>query len=134
MKRSLYTLARVVVVVAAGLAAEVETPAAQAPPPAGGKTPVHAKQVKRMLVKGAMVIPGTGMPAYGPIDILLENGLIARIGSGTARKWPEADAIDRRDRQVRHARASSTPTCTGTRSGSARCRFSTSATCISPPA
>ncbi|HUU36545.1 MAG TPA: amidohydrolase family protein, partial [Vicinamibacterales bacterium] len=38
------------------------------------------------------VIPGTGMPAYGPADILSEDGVIARIGDAVAGKWPAADA------------------------------------------
>ena len=39
-----------------------------------------------------MVIPGTGVPASGPIDLLLEGGLIARMGNAAAEKWPAADA------------------------------------------
>jgi len=92
MSRWLYP-ARVVVVVAAAFAAGVGVPAAQAPSPAGGRTPVHARQVKRLLIKGAMIIPGTGVPAYGPSDLLLEDGTIARIGDSVEGKWPDADAI-----------------------------------------
>src|SRR5439155_11078025 len=70
-------------------------PAAQAPPAAGAATAVHAKQVKRLLIKNAMVIPGTGVPAAGPMDVLLADGLIARLGNSVAGKWPAADmAID----------------------------------------
>ena len=39
-----------------------------------------------------MVIPGTGVPASGPMDLLLEGGLIARMGNAAAEKWPAADA------------------------------------------
>ena len=39
----------------------------------------HAREVGRLLIRSAMVIPGTGMPAYGPVDLLLERGTIARI-------------------------------------------------------
>ncbi len=74
---------------------------AQAPAASSAKAPVHAKVVKRLLIKNAMVIPGTATPAYGPVDILVEDGLISRIGtapvSGTPmsaeRRWPEADAV-----------------------------------------
>ena len=52
---------------------------------------LHARQVRRLLIKSAMVIPGTATPAYGPIDIFLEDGLIARIGNARAGNWPEAD-------------------------------------------
>ena len=64
-------------------------PVAQAPAPA--KAPVHAKQVKRLLIKNAMVLSGPAVPAAGPLDILLEDGLIARMGN--SRNWPEADEI-----------------------------------------
>src|SRR5258707_12284464 len=74
-----------------GFVVAVETPAAQAPA-AGAKAAVHARQVKRLLITNAMIIPGTGVPASGPSDILVEDGLIARIGNGGGR-WPDADAI-----------------------------------------
>src|SRR5262249_4549312 len=37
---------------------------------------LHARQVKRLLIKGAMVIPGPAVPAAGPMDILVEDGSI----------------------------------------------------------
>jgi imidazolonepropionase-like amidohydrolase len=84
--------ARVVVVCAAFVAA-IGVPSAQAPSSAGARAPAHARQVRRLLIKGAMIIPGTGVPAYGPSDILLQDGLIARIGSSAEGKWPDADAV-----------------------------------------
>jgi imidazolonepropionase-like amidohydrolase len=78
-----------IVTIAFVVAASV--PAAQAPPAAAAATAVHAKQVKRLLITGAMVIPGTGVPASGPMDVLLEDGLIARLGNSVAGKWPTAD-------------------------------------------
>src|SRR5215813_9676649 len=51
----------------------------------------HAHEVGRLVIRNAMVIPGTGMPAYGPLDIRIERGTIARIGSADAEKWPAAD-------------------------------------------
>src|SRR3954464_8317283 len=65
-------------------------PLAQAPAPA--KAPVHAKQVKRLLIRNAMVLPGPAVPASGPMDILVEDGLIARMGNA-GRGWPDADEI-----------------------------------------
>jgi imidazolonepropionase-like amidohydrolase len=63
-------------------------------------TAVHNHPVNRLLIKGAMIIPGTGVPASGPSDILVENGLIARIGTAN-QTWPEADAvIDARGKYV----------------------------------
>src|ERR1035437_898285 len=77
-------------------------PSAQAPAAAGPKAPVHAKQVKRLLIKNAMVIPGPAVPAYGPVDILIEDGLISKIDAppvvgtpmaGDGQRWPEPDEI-----------------------------------------
>ena len=51
------------------------TPGAQAPA-ANAKAAVHAKQVKRLLIKNAMILPGPAVPAYGPADILSEDGVI----------------------------------------------------------
>lgn len=58
-----------------------------------GTTTLHARSVKRLLIRGAMVIPGTGVPASGPLDILVEDGTIARMGTAAAEKWPDADAV-----------------------------------------
>jgi imidazolonepropionase-like amidohydrolase len=91
MTQSCRVLAVAVFVTA--IAATTGVPAAQSP--AAPTAPVHAKQVKRLLIKGAMVIPGTGVPATGPMDILVEDGLIARLGSSVVGRWPAADmAID----------------------------------------
>src|SRR4030042_2215811 len=49
--------------------------------PAAARAPAHAEQVKRLLIKNAMVIYGNAEPAFGPTDICVENGLIARVGS-----------------------------------------------------
>ena len=72
-------------------------PRAQTPPPvtpaAQGKAPTHAQVVKRLRITNAMVIPGSGVPAYGPVDILIEDGLIARVGVDTNKRWPAADAV-----------------------------------------
>src|SRR5438067_3812820 len=77
---------------AAALAAAMTTNASSAQPPAGAKSPIHAAQVKRLLIKGAIVIPGPAVPAAGPTDILLEDGLIARIGNAADEHWPAPDA------------------------------------------
>jgi imidazolonepropionase-like amidohydrolase len=79
-------------IVVSGFAVAMETPTAQAPA-AGAKAAVHARQVKRLLITNAMIIPGTGVPASGPSDILVEDGLIARVGSSKGGRWPEADGI-----------------------------------------
>ncbi|MFI5178119.1 MAG: amidohydrolase family protein [Vicinamibacterales bacterium] len=65
-------------------------PAPQAP---GPKAPVHARQVKRLLIQHAMVIPGTGVPPSGPLDLLVEDGVIARVGNAAAERWPDPDMV-----------------------------------------
>src|SRR5262245_6832880 len=62
---------------------------APAPQAAGAKAPVHAKQARRLLIQHAMVISGNGTPASGPLDILIEDGVISRIGAAD-RTWAEA--------------------------------------------
>src|SRR4051812_9760111 len=50
---------------------------AQQPP----ATPaIHAKAAARLVIKNAMVIYGNAKPAYGPVDIVVQDGLIAYIG------------------------------------------------------
>jgi imidazolonepropionase-like amidohydrolase len=92
MKQSPRLLARIVVMTI-GVAVAAGVPAAQAPSAPGGRSPVHAKQVKRLLIMGAMVIPGTGVPASGPTDILVEDGRIARIGNSGDGRWPAPDMV-----------------------------------------
>ena len=58
----------------------------------GPPAPTHAKSVKRLLIKNAMVIYGNAKPAFGPVDILVENGLIARVGP-TPKNDPAPDAV-----------------------------------------
>jgi imidazolonepropionase-like amidohydrolase len=90
--RAAGSAALVTALFAALAALGAQSPQAQAPT-AGAKTAVHARQVKRLLIKNAMVIYGNAKPPFGPVDILSEDGIIARIGSATAGKWPEPDMI-----------------------------------------
>src|SRR6266487_1929143 len=41
--------------------------------------PLHASASRRLLIKNAMVIYGNAKPPYGPMDILVQDGLIAAI-------------------------------------------------------
>jgi imidazolonepropionase-like amidohydrolase len=51
--------------------------AAQQPP----ATPlIHAKSARRLIIRNAMVIYGNAKPPYGPVDIVVQDGLIAYIG------------------------------------------------------
>ena len=82
-------------IIAGALAACGSVLLAQRPaaPAAAPRAAVHATQVKRLLIRNAMIIPGPGTPAYGPADILSEDGIIAKIGDSVAGRWPDADAV-----------------------------------------
>src|SRR6266705_713316 len=55
--------------------------AAQQPTPA---TPfIHAKAARRLVIRNAMVIYGNAKPPYGPVDIVIQDGLISYIGATT---------------------------------------------------
>ncbi|MFN8060310.1 MAG: amidohydrolase family protein [Vicinamibacterales bacterium] len=68
-------------------------PSAQTTPGPVATASSHAKQVHRLLIRNAMIIPGSGVPAYGPQDILVEEGLITRLGNAGTGKWPQADLV-----------------------------------------
>ena len=87
MKRQIVGIGIACIALAVGASA----PLAQGP--AAAKAPVHAKQVKRLLIRNDMVIPGPGTPAFGPADILMEDGIIARLGDSGAGRWPDADEV-----------------------------------------
>ena len=42
--------------------------------------PIHAQSARRLVIKNAMVIYGNAKPPYGPVDIVVQDGLIAYIG------------------------------------------------------
>jgi imidazolonepropionase-like amidohydrolase len=65
---------------------------ARQPSPPAAKAPVHARTVTRLLIRNAMVIYGNGKPAFGPTDIVVQDGLIARVGPSSP-KDPPADAV-----------------------------------------
>lgn len=64
-------------------------PAAQ---PRAGAAPAHATPVNRLLIRNATVIYGNAKPAFGPTDVLVERGQIARVGP-TDPKAPPPDAV-----------------------------------------
>src|SRR6476659_10843483 len=61
-----------------GLAAQPQPPAPSAAAPA-----LHAKQPRRLVIKNAMVIYGNAKPPYGPVDIVVQDGVISYIGTTT---------------------------------------------------
>ncbi len=81
-------------VAAFGLAVLPSVMLAQSTPAA-----VSGKRAKRLVVRGAMVVDGSGKPAAGPYDIVVENDMITQIASldpvavreGTARRPAQGD-------------------------------------------
>ena len=41
--------------------------------------PTHAKGVRRLVIQNAMIIYGNAKPPYGPMDVLVQDGLITDI-------------------------------------------------------
>ncbi|MEK6629892.1 MAG: hypothetical protein AABY89_04040, partial [Acidobacteriota bacterium] len=62
--------------------------------PAAARSPIHATPVTRLLIKNAMVVYGNAKPAFGPVDILVQDGLIARVGRVPSSEPPPDAVID----------------------------------------
>ena len=71
------------------VAASTALPGAQSRP-ARKDSAVHARKPARLLIRQAMVIYGNGKPPYGPMDILVQDGVIANIAPSLP---VEADAV-----------------------------------------
>jgi imidazolonepropionase-like amidohydrolase len=54
---------------------------------------LHARAQRRLLIRHAMVIYGSGRPAYGPVDIVVENGRISSIGLAGTGRASGSDAV-----------------------------------------
>lgn len=67
-------------------------PVWQVEPAAQDSRPQHARQYRRLLIRNAMVIYGNAKPPYGPMEIVLQDGVIAEIRSSGTRAL-EADAV-----------------------------------------
>ena len=67
---------------------------AQRPVPSAADQAMHAQEVGRLLITDAMVIYGNAKPSFGPVDILVVDGLITYVGelrpSERARQQPDA--------------------------------------------
>src|SRR5450755_4419601 len=64
------------------LAALLTVGLAAQPPPAAPV--IHAKAARRLVIRNAMVIYGNAKPPYGPVDIVVQDGLISYIGPSDA--------------------------------------------------
>ena len=58
------------------LAAQPQVPSASTPA-------LHARQPRRLVIKNALVIYGNAKPPYGPVDIVVQDGVISYIGTTT---------------------------------------------------
>src|SRR5436853_1940119 len=70
-----------------GLAAQQQSPPA---------TPsIHGKAARRLVIRNAMVIYGNAKPPYGPVDIIVQDGLISFIGTTSESATPSrpSDAV-----------------------------------------
>lgn len=64
-----------------------------APAPAPDRRPGEgAGPFRRLVIRGATLVDGTGAPPFGPVDIVIENDRIARIASVGYPKVPIRDA------------------------------------------
>ena len=70
--------------------------AAQQPPATStvAAAAMHAKAARRLVITNAMVIYGNAKPAYGPVDIVVQDGLISYIGSAPAARTASDSVID----------------------------------------
>jgi hypothetical protein len=86
--RTWWAIATVVLFIAVPFPTAGQQPRPTAP------SPVHAKPVTRLLIRNAMVVYGNAKPAFGPVDILVQDGLIARVGRMPAGDPPPDAVID----------------------------------------
>jgi imidazolonepropionase-like amidohydrolase len=63
---------------------------AQSASSAAAPAPEHARPVKRLLIRNAMIIYGNAEPPFGPAAVAIEDGRIARVGE-VPPEW-QADA------------------------------------------
>ena len=90
--RASRTAFRLSVVLSATLTLGVAAMQAPLPQPAAAPS-LHARGVRRLVIKNAMVIYGSGRPPFGPVDIGVEDGRISYIGSPAGRFTSGADAV-----------------------------------------
>ena len=63
------------------------------PATASPGAPVHAFAVRRFLVRDVMVVYGAGKPPFGPMDVVIDDGLIAEVRSSADDERPQADVV-----------------------------------------
>jgi imidazolonepropionase-like amidohydrolase len=62
--------------------------------PAGGDpATLHARTPTRLVIRNAMVIYGNAKPAFGPVDVVVEAGVITAVGPRAGASGAPADAV-----------------------------------------
>ena len=74
-------------------AAVVGTSVAATTPQTSVGEPVHGQASEQLVITNAMVIYGNGRPPFGPVDIVVEDGLITRVGDWTTGSARIPDAV-----------------------------------------
>ncbi|MGE3508259.1 MAG: amidohydrolase family protein [Vicinamibacterales bacterium] len=87
MRRRAFHFAAVALMTACLMAGTGPTPEAQDSSP-----PLHATAPRRLSVRNVTVVYGSARPPAGPLDIVVENGLISYIGPSGS--WSGVDAAD----------------------------------------
>ena len=62
--------------VLAATGASSQRPAGEAP------ASLHARTPKRLVIRNAMVIYGNAKPAFGPVDVVVDAGIITAVADG----------------------------------------------------
>src|SRR5690606_11967010 len=75
------SLAIAVLALALSAAADVAGQRGQEPPTAAGKAGAGEGPYRRLIIRGATVIDGTGAPPQGPMDIVIEGNRIVEVRS-----------------------------------------------------
>ena len=54
---------------------------------------LHARTPKRLVIRNAMVIYGNAKPAFGPVDVVVDAGVITAVGPRAGASGQPADAV-----------------------------------------
>ncbi len=94
MKKRTRGVAVAVLIIGLAFIGQVASTAVEAPQETSEiQAPEHAGTYKRLLITNAMIIYGNAEPPFGPANICIEDGLIARVGRAP-RGWTPDAVID----------------------------------------
>jgi imidazolonepropionase-like amidohydrolase len=94
MKKRMLVRVFIILAISISVIGSTVMTASQATQPSSeANKPEHAKSYKRLLIRNAMVIYGNAEPPFGPTNIAIENGRIARVGY-VEKNWKPDAVID----------------------------------------